>query len=148
MGESKDENKETLGLFKVPRKDKEEKVLVVDKNFIFYRGFMSLTEQEKASVLTSFLLKDDTEFSELTSPEDVEIAKGKLSLWKDKQDFLIKQMASGAGLAMAVILFFGLVGLIVWMVVHDAGKDNSIVNTTIGSIFDFIKTLLGIFIQK
>lgn len=98
---------ETLGL-------NPEKInpLLIDNKQVYYQGFLSLNDEDKARVLLGFLLTshaspDINNFD----PEVVEKTKAKHELWKDKELFSIKKYGSIGFLALvgiAIVVFFGL----------------------------------------
>lgn len=77
----------------------------VDNREIYFRGFQSLSEVEKAKVLTGFLLSNGApDASTLTVNEKIKVVETEHAIWKEKEDQKNRKILTYAGFVVMVIL--------------------------------------------
>ena len=131
-------------------KPKPEDVYKIDNRMIYYKGFLTLTEEEKAKVLLGFLTagqEPEIDFlGDLSIEQKTTYTKSKYELWKDKQDFTNKNIVTFIAVGLIVITIIGLLSFLAYGAMK-AGVTND--NTMFGEIFkniiDLFKLLVNIF---
>lgn len=91
-------------------KPKKEDVFFVDNREIYYRGFNTLSEDEKSKVLTGFLLTHGApDASGLSVAEQLKKKETEHVIWKDVEEQKNKKILTYAGLVILIVLiiFFG-----------------------------------------
>lgn len=117
--------------------------LLIDNKQVYYKGFLSLNDEDKARVLLGFLLTshaspDINNFD----PETVEKTKAKHDLWKDGELFRIKKYSSIGFLVLAGIGIVAFLGLFVYITLKQGVLDeNGILAGLLTSVQEVIRIL-------
>lgn len=119
--------------------------LLIDNKEVYYKGFLSLTEEDKAKVLLGFLITTDEDPSldnlRVTHPGE---RAEKYKIWKDKEFVGIKKWLTIALSTILLISIVGFVGVFLYFslkggVLDSDGLFNGVL-TTIQEVFRVLFT--------
>lgn len=117
--------------------------LLIDNREVYYRGFLSLTEEQKAKVLLGFLILNNgiPDINNLV-PETTDKVKAKHELWKDKELFSIKKWGSIGFLTLAIIGIIAFLGVFIYITLKQGVlDDNGILSGLLTSVQEVLRIL-------
>lgn len=146
-GENNDNNQEfespeksTEKPVKVSFNPKPEDIKFIDPKVIYYKGFLELSEEDKASVLLGYLAtSQDPEANMFMSPEEIERKLGMHKLESTRELFNIKKFS----LYLMYVVAFGLLIFII-VVGYQGFKNGALMDVKSDSVNGVIEILKAI----
>lgn len=117
--------------------------LLVDNKQVYYQGFLSMSEEDKAKVLLGFLLASPEKPNPNNlEPESVEKTKAQHELWKDKELFSIKKYGTISFLSLAILGIIIFLGVFVYITLKQGVLDeNGILSGLLTSVQEVLRIL-------
>jgi hypothetical protein len=115
--------------------------LLVDNKLVFFKGFQTLTEEEKSRVLLGFLLTSEIDHYNLENTKPTSLIE-KHKIHKDNKIFKLKFWGSAVMIGLAIIAILSVIGLFVYMSLQKGVLDENGILTGIMSTLQEVLRIL------